>query len=92
VLCTGALDRSWSVACRGVASGPGAAQGKPAGKHQPTPTPTPAGECKCTGTPGGLPGMNVCTDNSASFYIGVSLKPGAHPVCLPYKLIVQNGG
>ena len=56
-----------------------------------SPAPEKAGECKCT-APGKpqVPGMNVCTDNTAHYYVRVFRKPGVAPSCQAYTIQIDN--
>ena len=40
--------------------------------------------------PGGLPGMNVCKDNSAYYYVRVYVKPGSQLTCDQYIIKFDN--
>ncbi|MSP93134.1 MAG: hypothetical protein EXR79_15260 [Myxococcales bacterium] len=90
-LCAGQTDTGWTVNFYGGApSGPAAGSGVVAGNVVKSPQPEAAGECKCaTGT--GLPGMNVCTDNSADFFVRVYRASGTAASCQAYTVQVSNG-
>lgn len=91
ILCSGETDSSWQTNFYGgVPSGPGAGKGSPAGDVVKSPAPEAAGECKCTGAPG-APGMNICSDNTADFYVRVYRQNGAPASCAYYTLQVSNG-
>ena len=95
-ICEGETDTAWTVAFGGKPNfGPFTEKGSKAGKVVASPEPFPGGECKCTKTAApdgpGLPGMNLCTDNSAWFYIAVRYKPNQAPVCAFYELELTNG-
>lgn len=95
-ICTGEPDTQWTVAFGDKpAFGPFTEAGQKLGKVVPSPQPFPAGECKCTTTAAadgpGLPGMNLCTDNTAWFFVAVRYKDGQAPVCAFYELELTNG-
>ncbi|MEY3014477.1 MAG: hypothetical protein RIT45_3212 [Pseudomonadota bacterium] len=95
-ICTGETDTGWTVNFGDKpAFGPFTEKGEKRGKVKPSPEPFPAGECKCTTTNHpdgpGLPGMNLCTDNTATFYVAVRYKDNQKPVCQPYGLLITNG-
>ncbi len=90
LLCKDQVDTSWGVAFYGTPYGPGALPGATAGDQAPSPKPLPAGECKCTASPG-KPGMDICADNSAWFWVRVHRKAGAVDSCAAYTLEVSNG-
>ena len=94
-ICKGQVDTEWTVAYTGLPYGPQAKPGQASGAVKKSPKPLPGGECKCSTKKGatgpGQPGMNVCLDNSATFFVRVSLKPGAKPSCDYYKLELSNG-
>lgn len=48
------------------------------------------GECPCAPAPG-LTGRNVCSNNTATYYIRVFRRPGAPVTCAPYTLQLSNG-
>jgi hypothetical protein len=56
-----------------------------------SPAPEKAGECKCT-APGKpqMPGMNVCSDNTAHYYVRVFRKPGVPASCQAYTIQIDN--
>ncbi len=49
----------------------------------------PTGECPCGATPAA--GSNICSDNSAVYYVAVHLAPGMTMGCEPYQLTISNG-
>ena len=64
----------------------------PSGK---SPVPEKYGECKCVTaeTAGNLmssPGVNICSDNSAHYFVRVFRKPGVAATCDLYSLKVDN--
>ncbi|MBM4345840.1 MAG: hypothetical protein FJ100_20910 [Deltaproteobacteria bacterium] len=90
-LCAGQTDTGWTVNFYGAQpSGPGALNGTSAGTVVKSPSPEKAGECKCSAAPG-MPGMNVCADNSADFFVRVYRAAGAAKSCAAYTLQVSNG-
>ena len=90
-LCAGQTDTGWTVNFYGgTPSGPLAGKGVAKGDVVKSPNPEVAGECKCSGGDG-LPGMNVCTDNSADFFVRVYRTAGAPASCTSYTLLVSNG-
>jgi hypothetical protein len=90
-LCAGQTDAGWTVNFYGAQpSGPGAGTGTSAGAVVKSPSPEKAGECKCTASPG-LPGMNVCADNTADFFVRVYRAASAGASCAAYTLQVSNG-
>ncbi|MSP90201.1 MAG: hypothetical protein EXR79_00110 [Myxococcales bacterium] len=89
-LCKEQTSAEWNVSFSGAApSGPQAKTGQPAGAVVKSPNPEVGGECKCTKAPG-LPGMNICVDNSAKFFVFVFRKPGFKPTCESYTLSFIN--
>lgn len=95
-ICAGEIDTSWTVAFGDKpAYGVNFEKGQKNGEVKPSPEPFPGGECKCTTTNDpkgpGLPGMNLCTDNSATFFFAVRYKPTQAPVCKPYQVLITNG-
>jgi hypothetical protein len=76
------------------ASGPGALKTVKRGSKTPSPAAF-SGECKCTQYQAGggqaLPGMNLCTNNSAYYYVNVHYAAGKNVTCSPYTLRVRNG-
>ncbi|MSQ81337.1 MAG: hypothetical protein EXR77_00210 [Myxococcales bacterium] len=90
-LCAATNDHTWSTNFYGAPpSGPGVLPNNPAGTYQKSPAPEKGGECKCTTTPG-TPGMNVCKDNTAQFFVRVYRAPGAAASCANYKILFANG-
>ena len=97
-LCSGETHHQWRTDffSQSGATGPGALGSKALGAHIPSPSDF-SGECKCTGTTSGnpvgqaLPGMNLCKNNSAQYYVLVRRKPGTAPKCDEFTLKVQNG-
>ena len=95
--CTDQTDAGWTTHYYGYPYGPHALAGTKQGLHKPSPVPLRAGECKCTssnsnGASGpGLSGMNMCTNNSAYFYIRVHRKAGVKATCSSYQLGISNG-
>ncbi len=93
LLCSGVTDHSWATDFYGsVPSGPDALKNpSPGGITSVSPLPELGGECNCIANGSGLPGMNICTDNSADFYIHVYRTVGPAVDCQPYVLSVRNG-
>ena len=91
-LCSAEVVHDWSTSFYGPPPfGPSAKVGSAAaGTTTPSPVPEAAGECKCA--PVGLPGMNVCSDNSAKFFLKVFLKPGTALTCDSYVIQFANSG
>ncbi len=95
--CAGQTTAGWTTRFYGLPYGPHHKTGTVRGLHRKSPNPPRAGECKCTtsnasGQSGpGLPGLNMCSNNSATFYIRVYRKPGAKATCQNYTLAVSNG-
>ena len=90
-LCASQTDSGWHVnTANGPPSGPLAGKGGTFGDYAKSPSPEQAGECKCTGSPG-VPGMNICADNSADFMVRVYRLPNAPATCALYTLQVSNG-
>jgi hypothetical protein len=79
------------------AYGPDALPGTTGGIKVKSPSTKPSGEGKCSTTTSiygngqSLPGMNLCKNNSAYFYVYVHRKAGATAKCDDYTLTVQNG-
>lgn len=48
------------------------------------------GECPCSVAPG-APGRNICSNNTATYYIRVFRRDGAPVTCAPYTLQLSNG-
>ncbi|MFT5352879.1 MAG: hypothetical protein ACI9KE_000076 [Polyangiales bacterium] len=48
------------------------------------------GECPCAVAPG-QPGRNICSNNTATYYVRVFRRPGAPVTCAPYTLQLSNG-
>ena len=48
------------------------------------------GECPCAVAPG-APGRNICSNNTATYYVRVFRRPGAPLTCAPYTLQLSNG-
>lgn len=48
------------------------------------------GECPCAAAPG-MPGRNICSNNTATYYIRVFRRPDAPVTCAPYTLELSNG-
>ena len=101
LFCQGETESTWSTGYLGKepfgpgslknpSAVPGPAQPNGPGKHKPSPVPEVGGECPCTVAPG-LPGMNLCTDNSAQYYVRVYRVTGIAPTCEDYGLFVSNG-
>ena len=88
-LCSNQQDTGWTVSFSGAPSGPGLGANQPTGDVVKSPSPESAGECKCTGAPG-APGMNICADNTADFYVRV-YRPNGSGLCANYTLQVSNG-
>lgn len=89
-LCKDETDHNYRVNFYGKTYGPGSKVGSVKGKHKPTPKPVLGGECKCTsGT--GVPGYNICKNNSAYYYVRVHYKAGVAPVCTNFKIEFSNG-
>jgi hypothetical protein len=93
-LCSLQAEVGWNVSYSGPAPNapPTANSGQTFGdgEHKYTaPANQSGGECKCTGAPG-LPGMNICTDNSAVFYVRVYRKPGLPATCDLYTIAIDN--
>jgi len=90
-LCAGGGDSGWTTNFYGSQpSGPQAGKGGFAGDVVKSPNPEKAGECKCAGG-SGLPGMNVCSDNSAHFFVRVYRVANAPGTCSYYTLQMSNG-
>ena len=94
-LCKDETEHRYNVHFYGVASGPGAATGKVSGTYAPTPQPISSGECKCTTATGasgpGIPGYNVCTSQTAYYYVRVHYKAGVSPICSNFTIEFSNG-
>jgi len=90
-LCAAETDHTWFTNYYGNKPvGPGVMPNNPAGDTQKSPSPEKGGECKCTTSPG-APGMNVCKDNSATFYVRVYRAAGAAASCSNYSIFFANG-
>ena len=48
------------------------------------------GECPCAPAPG-RPGRNICSNNTATYYVRVFRRPDAELTCAPYTLELSNG-
>ncbi len=97
-VCTGSLEHSWSTSFYGDA--PTGSDAKPQvktyGDVAVSPVPEKAGECKCVAMKpepnfNGLPGMNLCSDNSAHYYVRVYRKAGipSSSICVENGYIIQ---
>ena len=95
--CANETSTGWTTKFYGYPYGPQHKKGTVQGLHRKSPNPPRAGECKCTtsnsgGKSGpGLPGLNMCSNNSSWFYIRVHRKAGAGPSCSKYVLALKNG-
>ncbi len=95
-LCTNETDVSWGVNFSGKPPfGVGTKKPVSQGDVVKSPNPEVGGECKCSpaigGSGPGAPGMNQCTDNSATFWVRVYLAKGQVPSCATYKIEASNG-
>ncbi len=91
ILCSSVTDHNWATNYYGAKpSGPGVSNPVFVGDVTASPNPEKGGECKCTSTPG-APGMNVCSDNTATFWIKVYRLGSAAPICNDYAIKVSNG-
>jgi hypothetical protein len=89
-LCKEQTEGEWTTSFYGKPpSGPQAKVGENKGDKEKSPVPEKAGECKCTKAPG-LPGMNICSDNSAPFWVFVYRKAGFKPTCDSYTVSFVN--
>jgi hypothetical protein len=52
---------------------------------------TGVGECPCEAAPTATPGLNLCSDNTADFYVRVRRRAGRPVGCETYLLEVSNG-
>jgi hypothetical protein len=91
-LCAAQTDSGWNVNTGGAPPyGPTTGKGSTyGGGYAVSPSPEVGGECNCTGAPG-VPGMNVCTDNTADFFIRVYRLAGAPATCSTYTVQFSNG-
>lgn len=92
-LCSAETEVQWTTSYWGPPTGLDAKVNTPIlGDVTKSPDPQMAGECKCAKGPAGtgLPGMNICSDNSADFYFRVYRKPGLAVTCEAYILAVIN--
>jgi len=93
-LCKNQTDSSWRTNYYGSKFGPGTKPDVKLGQKYPSKIPNPGGECKCstkqTGGGQSVPGMNLCVNNSAYFYVFVHRKAGLAPTCSKYLLRISN--
>ena len=90
-ICTAATEHSWSTAFYGAPpSGPDAKKGTIAGDYAASPQPEKAGEGKCTSAPG-VPGMNICANQTAQYYVRVYRQQGVANTCAYYTVQMSNG-
>lgn len=90
-ICVAEVESSWSTSFYGpVPAGPqNKATAQIYGDTVKSPVPEAGGECKCAVAPG-LPGMNICTDNSAMYFVRVYRKEGIAPTCDLYTIAFDN--
>jgi hypothetical protein len=96
-VCTATTEHSWTTSFYGQP--PSGSDAKPQqstfGDHAKSPVPEKAGECKCLvpkpNFQGAAPGMNLCSDNSAHYFVRVYRKPGTKPslVCIENSYAIQ---
>lgn len=96
-VCSGSTEHSWTTSFYGAQ--PTGSDAKPQqssfGDHVKSPVPEKAGECKCMAPnakqSGAAPGMNLCSDNSAHYFVRVYRKAGTKPgaVCLENSYAIQ---
>lgn len=90
-ICTAAVEHTWATNFYGSQpSGPDAKKGTVAGDYEKSPQPEKAGEGKCTSAPG-VPGMNICANQTAQYYVRVYRQPGAPNSCAFYTVQMTNG-
>ncbi len=96
-VCAAVVEHSWSTSFYGDPPSGSDAKPQPGvfGDKEKSPVPEKAGECKClapkAGVVGASPGMNVCSDNSAHYYVRVVRKKGVQPLpmCIENAYILQ---
>ncbi len=83
-------DVGWNVSFGGQPPyGPQHQNGVTTGTVVVSPAPEVGGECKCTKEPG-VPGMNICTDNTSEFFVRIYRKPDMPATCDTYKISIDN--
>ena len=95
-VCKAETEHSWTTSFYGAP--PTGSDAKPQqstfGDNPKSPVPEKAGECKCLAPKanfqGATPGMNLCSDNSAHYFVRVYRDPNAKPspVCVENAYIV----
>ncbi|HAN32204.1 MAG TPA: hypothetical protein DCQ06_11450 [Myxococcales bacterium] len=95
-MCTNETEVGWTVNFGGKnAYGVFTALGKVAGSKTPSPNPKIGGECKCStatsATGQGKPGMNLCINNTAEFWVRVHVAANKQPACVSYQVELWNG-
>jgi len=99
-VCKAEKEHSWTTSFYGQQPIGSDAKPQPStfGDHQKSPVPEKAGECKCLAPKpnftGAAPGINLCSDNSAHYFVRVYRDPNAKPspVCVEnaYIIAVNN--
>ncbi len=100
-LCSAQTEVGWSVSYGGAPPTPKAVPVGNSGQKfgaGPNAVVAPAnqtgGECNCYVAVGdktpGIPGMNICSDDTAVFYVKVSRKPGLPATCDMYTIAIDN--